>query len=418
MNTGRLLRISVNRVRILTLCVLLVAGCQHIDRGSESAAMKRYRTLWNETHDAENEFYTMFKYSAAEGLGFEEGVTRRDPSTVIKVGDKYYVWYTKSCGAPVGYDKATGESPATNWDLATIWYATSPDGRRWTEQGMAIGRGDKGSFDDRSVFTPDILVAEGKYYLYYQAVKAPYKRRTKDVIAMARADSPDGPWTKSAEPILKPGKSGQWLGQEDDRNKVKVRGAWDSLKVHDPCLIVRGGKYWLYYKGHPMGMRFGDVHGKKGIDFAMGVAIAERPEGPFIKSKLNPVTNSGHEVLVWPYKEGVATLVTRNGPEKNTVQFARDGLNFEIKSLVTITPHAAGAYRRDAFTDTKWGEGITWGLCHIESTSEGPYGFLIRFDCDLSLKEERPGFKRWPPRTKIETYFQKGNRLDKKTQPK
>jgi len=68
------------------------------------------------------------------------------------------------------------------------------------------------------------------------------------------------------------------------------------------------------------------------LGIAWGVAIAERPEGHFIKSPLNPITNSGHEVLVWPYKNGVAALVTTDGYEKNTVQYAPDGLNFEIKA--------------------------------------------------------------------------------------
>jgi len=29
------------------------------------------------------------------GIGTEEGVMRRDPSDVIKVGDTFYVWYSK-----------------------------------------------------------------------------------------------------------------------------------------------------------------------------------------------------------------------------------------------------------------------------------------------------------------------------------
>lgn len=32
-----------------------------------------------------------------------------------------------------------------------------------------MARGPEGSFDTRSVFTTDILVANGKYYLFYQA---------------------------------------------------------------------------------------------------------------------------------------------------------------------------------------------------------------------------------------------------------
>jgi len=391
---------------VITL-MLLTSGCG--EKSAESAAMKRFKSTWRGLQDRVNEFYTTFKYSAAEGLGYEKGITRRDPSTVVKVGSRYYVWYTRTQKGPepVGYDKATDVLPATTWDLASIYYATSVDSKSWNERGKAVGRGPKGAFDERSVFTPDILVAEGRYYLFYQAVGEPYNRRTKNVIAMSWADSPDGPWIRAPEPILRPGEPGEWLGEEDDRTKVKTSGAWDSHKVHDPILIVRNGKYWLYYKGHPMGGGGKDSE----LDIAWGVAIAEKPEGPYIKSKLNPVTNSGHEVVVWPYREGVAGLVTHNGHEKNTVQYAADGLNFCVKARVSVCPHAAGAYRPDAFTNTKWGGGITWGLCHIAQTPERPWAYIVRFDCDLSLKKDDPRFKRPAPRTGAETFFQKGNKL-------
>jgi hypothetical protein len=49
-------------------------------------------------------------YSELSGIGKEPGVMRRDPSDVIKVGDLFYVWYSKGKIAP-GYD-------------ATVWYAT------------------------------------------------------------------------------------------------------------------------------------------------------------------------------------------------------------------------------------------------------------------------------------------------------
>ena len=73
-----------------------------------------------------------FSYTAAEGLGFEEGITRRDPSDVIEVNNLYYVWYTRTTQGVSGYD-------------ATVWYATSEDGHAWQEQGEALGRGPKGA---------------------------------------------------------------------------------------------------------------------------------------------------------------------------------------------------------------------------------------------------------------------------------
>ena len=156
-----------------------------------SAAMLRHRA-----DDSQNELYARFRYSPVTGLGYEAGVNRRDPSTIIKVGDTYYVWYTRSNNAKL------------SWANADIWYATSKDGWHWAEQGPAVERGPDGSFDDLSVFTANILLAEGQYYLTYQAErKHGYEI---NVIAMAIADSPDGPWEKLPEPLLEPTRDGKW----------------------------------------------------------------------------------------------------------------------------------------------------------------------------------------------------------------
>ena len=69
-------------------------------------------------------------HSAVEGIGAETGVMRRDPSDIIKVDELYYVWYSKGKISP-GYD-------------ATVWYATSTDGHKWTEEGMALAKGTAG----------------------------------------------------------------------------------------------------------------------------------------------------------------------------------------------------------------------------------------------------------------------------------
>ncbi len=338
----------------------------------ESAAMKRYRTLGLK-YEQDNEFYSVFKRSTAEGLSYEEGVVRRDPTDIIKVGDLYYVWYTRTPKGPVhvGFDKANDTLRAYSWDLADLWCATSPDGRRWTERGVAVRRGPEGSFDARSVFTPNVLVAKKRYYLFYQAAASLSQGRglgdfAGNVIAMSWADSPDGPWTKALQPVLKTG----------------PEGAFDARNVHDPSLIVRDGKYWLYYKGHPMGPMNRDR--RWGVPIAWGVAIADQPDGPYVKSKLNPVICGGHETIVWPYRRGVCALLIQ-GPEKGSVQYAEDGLNFEPKAYGVDVPTAAGLYRADGFADSSEtpGPGLTWGLYHAP---EGRWHNLARFDCDLSLE--------------------------------
>ncbi|MCP5113672.1 MAG: hypothetical protein GY953_22795, partial [bacterium] len=225
-------------------------GAYYVYIEPASAAAKRHLV-----DDSRNEFFTLFRYSPVKGLGYEEGVGRRDPSSIIKAGNFYYVWYTRIAGQkPVRGENRKSSDRRYRWDLAEIWYATSPDGYRWTERGAAVKPGPKGSFDDRSVFTTNILVANGKYYLVYQAVKAPYGPSTRNVVGMAKADSPDGPWTKLPKPILATTPDGKWRHPVESRPHDYLElGSWDSAKVHDPGILVRDGKYWLYYKGQQIG---------------------------------------------------------------------------------------------------------------------------------------------------------------------
>ena len=220
-------------------------------RNPLSRAMQRVHDIYGVYKDQGSEFFSAFKYSPITGLGKEKGITRRDPSKVIRVGDKYYVWYTRRQTAQTwrGVAQATATRPAFAWDMADIWYAESDDGFHWRECGPAVQRGQPGNFDDRSVFTPDILVYDGKFYLYYQVIQGIWTQRAQHQIGMAWADLPQGPWTKLDEPILRPGRRGDFDGEQDDADAVRSFGDWDSHKLHDPFALVYRGQVWLYYKG-------------------------------------------------------------------------------------------------------------------------------------------------------------------------
>ncbi|MGJ8654629.1 MAG: family 43 glycosylhydrolase [Opitutaceae bacterium] len=286
------------------------------------------------------------------GIGLEKGVMRRDPSDVIKVGDLYYVWYSKGKISP-GYD-------------ATLWYATSTDGINWTEQGESLGKGVEGSWEGASVFTPNILVAEGRYWLFYTGTSMPYGKKPfnpDSKIGIAVSDSPDGPWKRLASnPALK-----------NSENK----GDFDSHLVDDACLIVRDGKYWFYYKGRQLGK--GPAHTQ------MGLAIADKPEGPYIKYENNPVIPGNHEVLVWPQGKGVAAMIGPRAPEaiKHSVLYAEDGLNFTKTHNLIAGPWAGGAYRPEAFTDSNTGEPIEWGV-EIGRAKGKNLPFIHRYDVEWS----------------------------------
>jgi len=286
------------------------------------------------------------------GIGREAGVCRRDPSDVIRVGDTYYVWYSKVAkGAPLypsGY-------------FATIWYATSKDeGRHWTEQGEAVGKGAPGTFESHGVFTPNILFHDGKYYLYYTAVghrfvNQGYVEQGKARIAVAMAETPDGPWTKPEDNVV--------IAPAADHSK------FDSFRCDDSCLLVREGSIWLYYKGRAWQGTPGQTK--------MGVAKSQTPLGPFTKQNGgNPVQPEGHEVAIWAQAGGVVSLVTNVG---RGAYFSPDGLHFrKVAAPLKGNALAPGGYRPELVSPAN-SDGVQWGISMIHARD--PY--LVRWTIDM-----------------------------------
>ena len=183
-------------------------------------------------------------------------------------------------------------------------------------------------------------------------------------MGLAVADSPHGPWKRvSEEPIFSYNPDGK---------------SFDSYRVDDASLVVREGRIWLYYKGRNMQ----DGQGGPG-QTKMGVAFANRPEGPYIKFEGNPILDNSHEVLIWSHREGIGTYASKS----RTLEYAADGLDFSSNPVGIETlpkPIAPGAFRQELTEPGKYGEGLQWGISMKDPG--GPYPFLVRWECDLSLK--------------------------------
>ena len=289
-----------------------------------------------------------FSFSEIKGIGYEKGCTRRDNSDIIKVDEKYYVYYTKVFGRSPGY-----------W--GTIWSAVSDDeGYNWTELGEVLGVGEKCNWDSQAVFTPNIIFEDGVYYLYYTAVQPTpgnmngefENNSTTDftAIGVATSNSPAGPFIRFDEnPVI----------SVSDENSN-----FDSYRVDDAVLLKKDGKFWLYYKGR----KYAD--GKSGPAHTnMGVAFAENPVGPFNKYKGNPILDKSHEVFVWKQNSGIACLASIS----STFEFAVDGLDF-ITQLISVNvlhnnrPNAPGAYRPDLTNEHA--KELTWGISMVHNKNE------------------------------------------------
>ena len=289
-------------------------------------------------------------HSELEGIGEEPGVMRRDPSDIIKVDDLYYVWYSKGKISP-GYD-------------ATIWYATSADGHKWTEKGMSLAKGEPGTWEGASVFTPNILVAEGRYWLFYTGTSRKFGKgfNPDSKIGIAVSDSPDGPWARlDTNPAL--------TNSENAED-------FDSHLIDDASLIKREGKYYFYYKGRQLG--------KSPAQTQMGLAIADQPQGPYVRHESNPVIPGNHEVLVWPQGKGVAAMIGTTGPKAitNSILYAEDGIEFSKTHKVKNGPWAGGMFRPEAFTESGTGGLPTWGveIGKAKGKKKGKLPFIQRFD--------------------------------------
>lgn len=296
-----------------------------------------------------------FTYKELPGIGYEKGCTRRDPSDVIKVGDTYYVYYTKVYGRGPGY-----------W--GTIWYATSKDGGfSWKEEGEILGLGKKNTFDSHATFTPNIIYANGKYYLYYTGVKPTPNNKdgkfennsTTDItaIGVAVSNSPKGPFARvNDEPILK-------VSPEPDK--------FDSYRVDDAVLMYRNGLYWLYYKGRSR------CFGHEGPGHTqMGVAFSKYPEGPFTKlDKI--ILSESHEVMLWQQGTGVGALASLS----STFEYAPDGVDFMSHKMAVKAenrPIAMGVFRPDLTDRTVTNAGLHWGISMILNGNNDCY--LIRYE--------------------------------------
>jgi len=80
-------------------------------------------------YDQGPEWYTEFETQELQGdFAYEEGVTRRDPSSVIRADGAYYVYYSRATGKTYGFGTGDPEKKVFPWDKTEIWYATSTDG--------------------------------------------------------------------------------------------------------------------------------------------------------------------------------------------------------------------------------------------------------------------------------------------------
>jgi len=148
-----------------------------------------------------------------------------EDSIVVKVGDKYYLFYSGRSGTTDHSDNyQIGYAEATNLYGPWTKYSGNP----------ILTFGDSGEFDYSYLRVQSLIKIGDTWYMYYWGADSGGTARI-GVATCPEADFPSGPWTKSASnPILDLGASGEF----------------DSVHVLKPYVIKIGEIYYMFYAGN------------------------------------------------------------------------------------------------------------------------------------------------------------------------
>ena len=139
-----------------------------------------------------------------------------------------------------------------------------------------FGKDEDDRWDASCKHNPTVLKYEDKIYLYYMGNRGNgewWNHRNNQRIGCAVTSDPEGEWRRKEEPVI----------------DVSSRG-FDSLMTSNPTVTqMPDGRVLAVYKGVS---KEGEL--PKGGPVICGVAIAEHPEGPFIKEKEPIMQNPNH----------------------------------------------------------------------------------------------------------------------------
>lgn len=200
---------------------------------------------------------------------------RLEPVGRVLELEGWHVWCTSAIDGPDGKvhlfcSRWPAEQRMAGWlTHSEIFHAVGDRAEGPFEVADVCLRGRGGDhWDSHAPHNPTIHCVDDRYYLFYigNSDGTPDTQRT----GLAVADSLDGPWIRIGDeaPIL---------------DVTPDPRAWDSYIAVNPAYLRHpDGEHWLYYKcwdRHHDGFR------------KMGLAVAERVEGPYRKRPENPLVS-------------------------------------------------------------------------------------------------------------------------------
>jgi len=204
----------------------------------------------------------------------------------------YYVW----CNSPIEDEDGQIHVFFSRWDArkgmggwirgSEIVHAVAsvPEGPYEVRETIFAPR--PGFWDATTCHNPLIKKVDDIYCLFYMG-NANGKTNTKR-IGLATSTSLNGPWIRPDKPLLEAGETGDW----------------DDHCTTNPAFLKHpNGQYWLYYKSwntQEYETAAGPIKGNR----KYGLAIAEKPEGPYIKHPANPVIDFSYRGANCQFEDG------------------------------------------------------------------------------------------------------------------
>ena len=273
----------------------------------------------------------------------------------------------------------------------------------------------------------DIIKVDDTYYMWYSRMDSPITPGYWATIWYATSQDEGRTWQEQ----------GMALGLGD-------KGAFDSHSVFTPNILAYKGKYYLYYTGvkPTPGNSKNEFEGNSTTDItAIGLAVADNPDGPFSRVNNNPVLEISKETeafdsfriddasllvkdeKIWLYYKGRSMRHGKEGPKltemgvayadhplgpyvkhegslldkshevliwhtdkgiaslasiSRSIQYAEDGLHYStLQDSLQQIPKAPGLYRPHLENGNKATEIPGWG---IAMNSGKGYTYLLRFE--------------------------------------
>jgi hypothetical protein len=183
---------------------------------------------WNIGHaksTSENAFdFTHHGIAIAQGAdGSYDELGLFAPSPPVLVGGTYYMWYVAVADRAGTGNKNIAATPQAPWSVA-LATATSLDGP-WTKQGVVLNGLTEGHTLDPWVI-PASESPDGMYRMYVSQMNGGYRK-----VALYRAASPEGPWTK--------------YGVVFDPRSGPEAWTVGSADVENPAVIKIGARWFL-----------------------------------------------------------------------------------------------------------------------------------------------------------------------------